>query len=295
MSFQLRRHFPTFFRMMYTPAPSCNFQPHTTRYHPANAYFLGKASQIAYWRKSKEDPTPDGDRILEELQRWDGGFTDIRVFNHNSAQGFVARHQEFLIIAFRGTDEIQDWLDNLNLPPLRMALGSVHRGFYLSLMDIWPDMLQAIAEFQDQAQSLWITGHSLGGAMANMAALDFIEKDRPFYGVYTFGQPRCCHRDLALVFNVEAKSRYFRFQNQNDIVTRIPQRIMGYSHVGQFIYLDQHGNMSNDVHWWYRFVDSTKGILEDVFEKGLDGIKDHNMSDYVAILEKNINTYPEGL
>ena len=73
--------------------------------------------------------------------------------------------------------------------------------------------------------------------MATIAAAKFIHEDMPFTSVYTFGQPRAMTRDTSRIFNMECKSRFFRFHNNNDLVTRVPARVMGYSHVGSYMYI----------------------------------------------------------
>ena len=60
-------------------------------------------------------------------------------------------------------------------------------------MDVWPDMRQAIRALRpgDGAhRPLWLTGHSLGGALATIAASLLVDDDESFFGVYTFGSPR---------------------------------------------------------------------------------------------------------
>lgn len=271
-----------------------SFDPNTTRYRPQNAYWLAKAAQVAYKRK-RGTVAPDKGAILKELKTWDRGFNKVDTFDVKSSQAFVARHTNIVIVAFRGTDEWRDWLDNLNLPSVHHELGRVHRGFRLALDDIWSDVVRSVKKFRDRHQSVWFTGHSLGGALATLAAAAWIAEDRPFQGVYTFGQPRCGDRTFARNFNVEAKSRFFRFQNNNDIVTRIPQRLMGYSHVGTFLYINTNQEIDTDIAWWYRFVDSFAGVLEALGEQGLDSVQDHAIGDYVKALQKNINFTPPGL
>ena len=152
------------------------------------------------------------------------------------------------------------------------------------MRDVWPAMRVNLRALRKERGPLplWLTGHSLGGAMATLAASELIHADEPFYGVYTFGQPRCGDRDFARTFNNEAKSRFFRFQNNNDIVTRIPARLMGYSHVGTFVYISSEGELSTDIGWWYQFVDGVKGVIEDIGDKGIDAVEDHDMGKYLS-------------
>ena len=122
--------------------------------------------------------------------------------------------------------------------------------------------------------------------MATLSAAQLIHADEPFNGVYTFGQPRCGDREFARVFNMEAKGRFFRFQNNNDIVTRVPARITGYSHVGTFIYITSKGQLDADIGWWHRFLDTVKGAVEDLGNTGIDAVKDHRMDKYLKAIEK---------
>ncbi|GAK86190.1 triacylglycerol lipase [Vibrio ponticus] len=122
--------------------------------------------------------------------------------------------------------------------------------------------------------------------MATMAAATLIHEDKPFISVYTFGQPRALTRQTAQIFNMECKSRYFRFHNNNDIVTRVPARLMGYSHVGSYLYITEDEQIHQESGFWFRFVDSVEGVIDDLKEDGLDGIKDHDMDNYLRAIEK---------
>lgn len=271
-----------------------SYDTKTTRYRPQNAYWMARISKLAYVAKSGSK-VPDEAAIIKELRTWDNNFTDVKGFSRHSSQSFVARHEDMVVAAFRGTDQWADWLDNLNLPSVHRPMGRVHRGFQLALDDVWPDMLKAIDKFTDNGQSLWITGHSLGGALATLAAAERIDGDQPFFGVYTYGQPRCGDRDFARHFNIEAKHRFFRFQNNNDIVSRIPQRLMGYSHLGTILYIDVNKKLNTDIAWWYRFTDRIRGDWQAMTDSGVDWLEDHKMQNYVAALAANVTVVPAGL
>ena len=275
--------------------PPFKFQTQTTRYSPQNAYWLAKAAQLAYTQVGEDNPAPDQKQILAQLKSWSDQFTQVEVFDHQSTQSFIARHEELIMVAFRGSDQWEDWLDNLNLPTIPTNLGRAHRGFQMALEDVWAEMLEKIKELKDRHQTLWLTGHSLGGALATLAAAERIDQDQTFNGVYTFGQPRCVDREMSRNMNLEAKSRIFRFQNNNDLVSRIPQRIMGYSHAGTFIYIDVNQNLHIDIHWWNQFLDRVGGILEALPKPGVDKIEDHQLKNYLVALAKNIEITPSGL
>lgn len=275
-----------------------SFNPLTSRYRPVNAYWMAKFSEISYRKKSKKDLSPDEDAIRTELRDIDQKFSEVKGFDAKSSQGVVIKHEDFVVAAFRGTDEIGDWLDNLNCVPQPGPLGDVHIGFYKALMDIWPQMKKAIRSFRRTSNGLpdrplWLTGHSLGGALTTLAVATLIEADETFYGAYTFGSPRVGDRNFARNFNVEAKDKVFRFQNNADIVSRVPARIMGYSHVGSFVYISENGELSTDIGWWYRFMDTVKGVITDIGETGLDSIKDHSIKEYIDAIVNYGDNLPD--
>jgi triacylglycerol lipase len=95
------------------------------------------------------------------------------------------------IVAFRGTADLRNWLTDLDceMTPLCWASGKVHRGFAAALESIAAP-LDAALDPADPRR-IWITGHSLGGALAMLFALRLkLRRGVDAAGVYTFGQPR---------------------------------------------------------------------------------------------------------
>lgn len=142
------------------------------------------------------------------------------------------------IIAFRGTKPNKsDWLNNLklfrfhdldrNTRELLFEKGR-HAGFANSLETLRNKILQdqkIWQPFKNQAQgTLYLTGHSKGGALATGATVDF-RKDFTRIVTYTFAAPRffTAHgkmineRDIAGVFD-----NLWRFEYQYDFVPHVP-------------------------------------------------------------------------
>ena len=269
-------------------------QPFRMNYSPANALWMARLAEAIYERK--QDGSPDVRSIRRKLTRADDDFKEVVPFNASSSQACVIEHKDYLAAVFRGTDEIADWLDNLNVVPVSGPFGKVHKGFYNALMDVWPSMRREIRRIRSNdvpRRPLWITGHSLGGALATIAASLLVEDDEPFFGVYTFGSPRCGDKDFARVYKVEAGARTYRFQNNNDIVSRVPARAMGYRHVGNFVYIRENESLVSDVGFWYQFLDAIRGVVADIGTKGLDTITDHDMERYVRAICKWGNKNPD--
>ena len=262
-----------------------------TRYQAANAYWMARISGEVYEKTASGGP--DHKAILSTLASSDERYIQVLPYNKNSTQACVIEHKRYIVLAFRGTDELADWWDNIQALPKDTKLGEVHSGFHNALLDVWPDMFSAAKKLHRQlARPIWITGHSLGGALATLAAAEMIVEDSPFYGLYTFGAPRAGGREFARRFNVEAAARTFRFQNNNDIVTRVPARVMGYSHVGSFRYIDSEKRIHSDAGFWYQFLDGLRGIASDFGDEDIDHIEDHKIGHYLAGIENWGNQEP---
>ena len=261
--------------------------PYKTQLDRGNACWMARLASEVYRRVSAKDPAPDEAAILQSLQADDSGFLSVAGASHRSAQAALIEHKDYLCLAFRGTDELADWLDNINAFARPALFGDFHRGFWQSVEDIWEPLWAAWEQrHAAQPRPLFLTGHSLGGAMATIAAARLIHLDQPFTSAYTFGQPRAMARETARVFNQECRGRFFRFHNNNDLVTRVPSRLMGYSHVGTYLYIAEAGSIHQETGFWFRFLDAIKGALEDARELGLDGIKDHDLAEYQAAVDK---------
>jgi len=261
--------------------------PYSTKLHKDTAWWMAKISKLVYTKISVDNQMPDEDEILEELKKIDSDFESVSGFDKNSAQAVIIEHKDFICWAFRGTNELVDWIDNLNAFSIKQLFGEFHKGFWNSVEDIWSGLWEKQNELQNQnKRPLFITGHSLGGAMATIAAARLINEDIPFSAVYTFGQPRAMTRDTSLIFNSECKSRYFRFHNNDDIVTRVPARVMGFSHIGSYLYITNEMEIHREVGFWFRFIDNIPLNLSDLKANFIDGIKDHNMDNYILAVEK---------
>ncbi len=256
------------------------FDSHTTQYRHQNARLLAAASLLAY-----QSPTV----IQPKVELW--GFSQFTFFDQKESQAFLAGNEKMIIIAFRGTEptKLQDWMTDLKIRRKTGPYGKVHRGFLKGFQAIWPEIRATVKKWQTQAQSLWLTGHSLGGALATLGMASLGEEAKPVHGLYTFGQPRVGGKTFARNFDLDFKSRMFRFVNNNDVVTRVPTRNSGYRHVGQVFMFDAFGKLQTDLHFWNHFLDRVIGRVVDLGKLGTDGIRDHGMNHYIKHLERKEN------
>jgi triacylglycerol lipase len=167
------------------------------------------------------------------------GFEKITPVVEGSMIGYVASGKDVTVIAFRGTNarEISDWIANLDCLSTDTQYGAIHKGFYNAYQSLKPQIVTLIGE--SKPKHLWITGHSLGGALALACAYDLIENEKVHLdGIITFGQPIVAHKQLAEHLDAVLLGRYAYFVNEADIVPRVPPN---YTYCGSLVWFTGNG------------------------------------------------------
>jgi triacylglycerol lipase len=151
--------------------------------------------------------------------------------------GYVAERNGITLIGFRGTQGEDEWMEDFDglAVPNQLGKGTVHQGFEDQYLKIRASVVAALSHLKLLGE-LWITGHSLGGALSTLCASDSVNAGRKKL-VYTFGSPRVGRADYADWFDALIPECY-RIANEWDIVTRVPPSLDGYKHVGEQILVD---------------------------------------------------------
>ncbi len=251
----------------------------TCHFDLATAYRLATAAELIY-----EEP-----QIVEQTAITDWQCSQFYFYDVEETQCLVAANQDTIIVCFRGTEpnRPQDWITDLNFDLVDGPLGGrVHEGFYNALSCVWHLLNKEVLRLQaDRRRHLWVTGHSLGAALATLAVARWCDAGQPVSGLYTFGQPRTGDHTFARNFDFAFRPHTFRIVNNLDIVTRTPPRAMHYCHVGSFIYIDENGELVDDICSWRRFLNGWHGAIETILDWGRSGVKDHNMVRYRERIE----------
>lgn len=156
--------------------------------------------------------------------------------------GFALTSEAHNIIVFRGTANPKEWIANFQARQSDYVTtagvkGQVHTGF-LRLYDQLSPQVRAIANQFASAVPCYVTGHSLGGAMATLATADLVQNNRSLatqLQLYSYAAPRV--GDLAFAkFLAAIAPNNFRVFNLSDLVPMVPPTDLGaqpYVHVGQ--------------------------------------------------------------
>ena len=260
-----------------TPPP---FHPEAITFSAANALRLSLLANAAYLNQE------DARRVANGLGLPQFEWIDLTE-QFRDVFGFAAGCDDYAVLAFRGTDNLKDWMTNLNAAPARFSwffegareVGEVHSGFTLAVRHSWEAIANAVDKVMPRPPTspdlkglstntqptLWLTGHSLGGALAVLcgAAFSMTTTIRLVSGVYTFGQPRVGLFNFCNNYNQLLRSRTFRFVNREDLVPRVPFRGWDYADVGNMIHFDSSGTPVLESLQWRNFLSrSIEGFKE---------------------------------
>jgi hypothetical protein len=207
-----------------------------------NAWWLADAALLAYSTDAA---------VHEAFER--AGITGDVVHFHglHSTQAYVISMADAVVLAFRGTQVDDFWSSVLDFAvdaqvlPVADSHGDlVHAGFLVALGEVWDRVAaQLRAEQAARPRPLWITGHSLGAALAMLAA-NLCADDPSFglRGVYTFGSPRVGDPGFGAKIHVPV----FRFRNDSDLVPHLPPGLI-FRHAGRLQFLDGAGRLHHDA------------------------------------------------
>jgi hypothetical protein len=190
-------------------------------------------SQLAY-----EESPEKIDRIARiwglELPKMVSGAISTALAVQDTA-AFVASREEAILVAFSGTDPIKlaNWVTDLSLG---LPSGDTHSGFQDAVDAIWDSLEGAIraAQAAQPSATLFFGGHSLGGALAVLAAERASHQAR-VSGVYTFGMPRVGRAAFGMRYAPLA-DRTYRLRYGEDIVPAVPPPEQGFHHVGLYFH-----------------------------------------------------------
>lgn len=174
---------------------------------------------------------------LEHMKKLleNSGFALLDVINIDETQGFVCKRvadnePPYLVLAFRGTEKkISDWLTDARCVPTVEGKSKVHTGFLEAFSrktgadgKTVKETVEDIFTRKETRDSggellpLFITGHSLGGALALLATK--LVASNVNGACYTFGAPRVGNYEYFRFI----KTPVYRIVNSSDVVPRVP-------------------------------------------------------------------------
>jgi hypothetical protein len=180
------------------------------------------------------------------LQNWDCGpscsaapVTDITQFEDSSKGifGLVGKYDSQCLVLFRGTSSSDGWstdLGSTSTVPFAVYTQAcsgcgVGKGFYEGYVAVRPTILSALSSYG--CKDITLTGHSLGAALATIAAMD-LGQTYTINSVYNFGSPRAGNSAFASAYNSKY-SDHWRVTHSKDPIPHAYFEKNGFFHIGQ--------------------------------------------------------------
>ncbi len=224
----------------------------------------------------------------------------VRSFACGEFHGFVAARRDAIIVAFRGTESVGNALTDAETSLVHNPFfsGLVHSGFAGAVQAVYPTVRVLVSTVGSNLP-VFVTGHSLGGAMATLVANRLASEGFLVRAVYTFGSPRAGDRH----FRDNYQLPNFRFVNDNDLVPHLPLRWC-YKHVGELKLLTRAGELLEEINDWkdkkrelvrhakqiqkaHRYDDDPPLKLTE-----FDWLADHHMAGYLNGIKKLLPKVP---
>jgi len=220
------------------------FRPTAQQFERVNAWWLAELSMLAY---------ADGDGFIKR-QLKAAGIHHVKRYaspegSLHDTQVIVAHDAHTILVAFRGTepDQWKDFLTDLNAHQTASTSGGkVHSGFSSALQSVWNQMKPELDRLSSEGRHVWFTGHSMGAALAVLAAHQFGKRA----GVYTFGSPRIGDAE----FSRKYAQPTYRVVNNTDFVTEVPPPLL-YHHIGDLMYFDSDHHLTSGI--------AVSGLIKD--------------------------------
>ena len=255
-------------------------------YDKQNALSLAVACQLAYAKPNK---------VQTVVSAW--GFSLIDIINVKKGrdidtQCFIMSDDNNMIVVFRGSDSAQDWFANFQATqdPGPLEGTGAHEGFQDSL---YPAVIALSSHLSNQTENknIWITGHSLGGALCSLFAGMLIENKIEVYGIYTFASPRPGSAEFQVQLNKLVKGPHYRVVNDGDVVPHVPPEPF-YSHPGSRVILKSTRVERTKGSWLKQRINALQNFIKMTGEK-FDVANNHRLNadenSYIPRLIKALN------
>jgi hypothetical protein len=275
-----------------TKLPRDNYAPDA--FHGFNAtldtFDLGVARALA-WACQLAYETDETEKVTSLAAGWglevrpDSILSEevVTALPKASTQVIVLNHRDAIVITFAGTDPlvVADWASDFDIG---LTATGVANGFAVAAAAVSDQIAEIIATSQAN-KPIFVTGHSLGGALAVLCA----EKiNATHFGriraVYTFGMPRPGDAAFATAYNQLLGMRTYRLVYGNDVVPTVAPSFLGFRHVGRYLHCGRAAKF--DARLLAEAVGSDDPQFSHGFSKEVEGLLHGPLSGVMPLGER---------
>lgn len=235
---------------LFTKLPKELYSPEAFAGFTAGAEFsLGNARALI-WMSQLAYETDERQKIIDILNLWgmtlvgDGIVVEeaTTVLPKSSTQCFVAAGRGTTVIAFQGTDPVvlANWITDFDA---HLDSTGTARGYQLAADAVY-QKLQTLLGPAAPGRNIFVTGHSLGGALAVLIAHRLSTDRYDVQAVYTYGMPRPGDPNFAGVYNTALGPRTYRLVHGEDLVPTVAPSALNFRHVGRYLHCERGGKFA---------------------------------------------------
>ncbi|MFO0842042.1 MAG: lipase family protein [Gemmataceae bacterium] len=213
-------------------------ESHASGHSAINAWWLADASFLVYGGGEFIEGALAGSPLPGQ------GFRVDWLGTREDNRGIVLANDSALVVVFRGTrlqvhtlldsaavvllNQDDLWTDSQFIPAAGPSGWRAHSGFLKAFAEV-SSRLDEVVAARRPGQKLWLAGHSLGGALATLAAAHVGAS--AVQGLYTYGSPRVGDE----AFTALLPPSVCRFVHRDDWVATVPPALLGYAHAGDAV------------------------------------------------------------
>lgn len=230
-----------------------------------------------------------------------------KFYSNNGTFALLAWGKDKTLIAFRGTDQLRDWLANVDARKLDLPHGQyVHNGFHDSMQEVGDELAKDFYRNRT-GRDVILAGHSKGAVEATAFAFQHLKGIHTVH-LHTCGSPRYGNAAFRDEFSNWFPDTY-RWNNNSDAVPHVPPALPtamryvaklwrwfskidpgGYRHVGKVLWWDVCGKLRFSPTLGEQWKDIVMGWIDHIGTQGLASVMDHSAEHYFELFQKQ---FPE--
>ena len=215
-------------------------------------------------------------------------------------QALVSQFGSDIIVAFRGSSEPKDFILDARFLKSELvwsrndSVAEVHAGFLAAFEAVDVEVVKQVRNLlaQKPAARVYVTGHSLGGALAQLCALELVRQKFPLALVATFGSPRVGNKTFATIYNqatvaanvsslqTTLRDLTLNVVNEGDPVPLLPPLLNGYRDAGTELFIRKDGSVQVDPFIGFEIFTDVMGAVSSWRNYRLGLLPNHFIATY---------------
>jgi triacylglycerol lipase len=226
-----------------TKIPVPNYDPNAfASFSNEEGFAIGTGKAMA-WMSQLAYELDEPQKVNSILQAWGLSLNDDGIIVQEvatvlplaSTHLFVAGGRDATVVSFAGTDPLTlaNWISDFDVHP---SSTDTAEGFARAADVVWPRIDAVLRATSGANPKIFVTGHSLGGALAALTAKRIADSGGfNLIGVYTFGMPRVGGEEWHSQYNEALGQDTFRLVYGDDLVPTVAPSNLGFRHIGRLL------------------------------------------------------------